>query len=262
MLPDLFSIGPVTAHTYGLFAAIGFGVGLFVAVHTAKTLPLPSERVINMGLFLILWSLVGARLMYVLIHVPHYRQHPLDVLKVWEGGLVFSGGLIAAGLALGYYLSRHRLSFWKMADLLAPAVAVGQGIGRIGCFMAGCCYGKPTHTWWGVVFTDPHCLAPLNVRLHPTQLYAAFSGLLIFVILMRMTPRKNYDGQVCLWFLILQSTARLILERFRGDPLGVIPGTAMSPTQLLSLLLLFAAVVTLVFWNPQKKNDLKEGKNA
>jgi phosphatidylglycerol:prolipoprotein diacylglycerol transferase len=109
------------------------------------------------------------------------------------------------------------------------------------------------------VFTDPHCLAPLNLRLHPTQLYAAFSGLLIFLILVRMTPRKDYDGQVFLWFLILQSTARLILERFRGDPLGMIPGTAMSPTQLFSLLVLIAAVATLVFWNPQKKNDREEG---
>jgi phosphatidylglycerol:prolipoprotein diacylglycerol transferase len=154
--------------------------------------------------------------MYVVMHLPAYRRHPLDVLKVWEGGLVFSGGLIAAGLALGYYLSRHRLSFWKMADLLAPAAAIGQGIGRLGCFMAGCCYGKPAHTSWGVVFTDPHCLAPLNIRLHPTQLYAAFSGLLIFLILMRLAPRKNYDGQVFLWFLILQSTAQFSLAYGRG----------------------------------------------
>jgi phosphatidylglycerol:prolipoprotein diacylglycerol transferase len=123
--------------------------------------------------------------------------------------------------------------------------------------MAGCCYGKPTHAWWGVVFTDPHGLAPLNIRLHPTQLYAAFSGLLIFLMLMRLTSRKEYDGQVCLWFLILQSTARLILERFRGDPLGLIPGTAMSPTQLLSFLLLMGAVATLIFWNPQREHNRK-----
>ncbi len=259
MLPDLLSIGPVTLHTYGLFAAIGFGVGLLVAARTAKRLRLPSERILNMGLFLIAWSLVGARLMYVAMHLAEYRRHPFDVLKVWEGGLVFSGGLVAAGLALGYYLRRHHLSFWPMADLLAPAVAIGQSIGRLGCFMAGCCYGTPTQAWWGVVFTDPRCLAPLNVRLHPTQLYGAFSGLLIFLILMLIAARKKYDGQVLLWFLILQSTARLILERFRGDLPGLFPGTAMSPTQLLSVLFLLAAVATLVLRNPSKKGGREGG---
>ena len=257
MLPDLFAIGPVTVHTYGLFAAIGFGVGLFVSVRTAKKLGLSPELVLNLGLFLILSALIGARLMYVLMHIAEYRRQPLDVLKVWQGGLVFSGGLITAMLGLGFYLRRHRLSFWKIADLLAPAVAIGQGIGRLGCFMAGCCYGKPTYSQWGVVFSDPHCLAPLNVRLHPTQLYASASSLLIFLILQHMAARKDYDGQVCLWFLIMQSTARLLLERFRGDPLGLIPGTAMSPTQLLSFLLLMTAVGVLVFWNPQKKRHRK-----
>ncbi|MDY7036504.1 MAG: prolipoprotein diacylglyceryl transferase, partial [Thermodesulfobacteriota bacterium] len=184
-------------------------------------------------------------------------DHPLDILKIWQGGLVFSGGLIAVALAMGWYFMRHDLPFWKMADLWAPAVAIGQGIGRIGCFMAGCCFGKPTDMKWGVVFTHPHSLAPLSVPLHPTQLYASFSGLIIFLVLLILQARKKFQGQVFLWFLILHSTGRLLVERFRGDYRGLVPGTEMSITQLVSLLILTGSVIMLFIMKSrnEKKGD-------
>ena len=143
-------------------------------------------------------------------------------------------------------IRRHRLPLWSIGDLFAPAVAISQGIGRLGCLMAGCCYGKPSHMPWSIVFNNPQSLAPLHVPLHPTQIYASLSGFIIFFILLLIRQKKKFEGQVFLWFVILHSTSRLIVERFRGDDRGTITGTALSITQVVTLVLLVAGVVFLV----------------
>jgi phosphatidylglycerol:prolipoprotein diacylglycerol transferase len=145
-----------------------------------------------------------------------------------------------------WYLRRHRLSFWSTGDLWAPSLALGQAIGRFGCFMAGCCYGRPTGSSWGVVFTHPQSLAPLNIPLYPTQMFEAVSGFAVFLALIFLHGKKKFEGQVFLWYLILHSTARLFVERFRGDERGLIPGTEMSATQLLATLILVGSVVVLL----------------
>jgi len=255
MFPDLFSIGPFTLHTYGLFVAFGFFAGLAVAVKTGKSEGLGPQQVMDMGFIIIFAAITGSRLMYVLINISHYLERPADIFKVWQGGLVFSGGIICVVLAVGWYARRHGLSIWKVADLWAPAAAIGQGIGRIGCFMAGCCYGKPTGSEWGVVFTHPHCLAPANISLHPTQVYSSLSGFVIFVVLILLYSRKKFEGQVLLWFLILHSTSRLAIERFRGDGRGIIPGTEMTATQFVTTLILVASVITLLVLKSKKSRQ-------
>jgi len=264
MYPDLFSIGPLTIHTYGLLVAIGFTVAILITLRIGKAQGIKSQQVLDMGFIMILFAIIGSRLTYVFMNFPYYKNRPMDILKIWEGGLVFSGGLVAVVLVMIWYLRRHHLSFWKMGDLWAPAIAIGQGIGRIGCFMAGCCYGKPTDLPWAVVFTDPQSLAPLNTSLHPTQLYTSLGGLIIFVVLMVLNAKKRFEGQVFLWFLILHSTARLLIERFRGDERGLVPGTDMSITQLLTLLVLIASVVTLFILKSkkQKEGDLTARKTS
>ena len=256
MFPDLFSIGPLTIHTYGLFVAIGFAVAILVAIKVGKAQGIHPEQVMDMGFITILFAIIGSRLMYVIINFSYYKNHPMDIFRIWQGGLIFSGGLITVFLAMGWYLKRHHLSFWKTGDLWAPSIAIGQSIGRIGCFMAGCCYGKPTEMKWEVVFTHPHSLAPLNIPLHPTQLYSSFSGLIIFLVLLVLHAKKQFKGQVILWFLILHSTARLLIERFRGDDRGLIPGSDMSMTQLVTFLILIASVVTLIVLKSRKQADL------
>jgi len=257
MYPDLFSIGPLTLHTYGLFVAMGFAVALLVTVKMGNAQGIKPQQVMDMGFIMILSAIIGSRLGYVLINLSYYRDHPSDILKVWQGGLVFSGGLIVVALVMSWYMKHHHLSFWKMGDLWAPAIAIGQSIGRIGCFMAGCCYGKPTDLKWGVVFTHPQSLArPLNIPLHPTQLYASLSGLIIFIVLMVVYAKKQFQGQVFLWFLILHSTGRLLIERFRGDDRGLIPGSDMSITQLITLLILIASVILLFV---MKSREEKKG---
>jgi len=254
MFPDLFSIGPFTLHTYGLFVASGFLAGLIVAIRIGKAEGMPAQQTMDIGFLMIVAAIVGSRGLYVLMNVSYYLERPLDAFKIWQGGLVFSGGIVCVVLSVIAYTRKHHLSFWKVADMWAPAMAVGQAIGRIGCFMAGCCYGRPTDSRWGVVFTDPHSLAPLNIPLHPTQLYASAGGFIIFFILLRLYPRRIFDGQVFLWLLVLHSTARLFVERFRGDDRGVLPGSDMSITQLVTLLILIAAVVALFIFRRRARN--------
>lgn len=245
MFPDLFSIGPFTLHTYGLFVATGFLAGLMVTIKIGKAEGITAQQTMDIGFLMIVAAIVGSRLMYVLMNISYYMEQPLDALKMWQGGLVFSGGIVCVVLAVTWYTRRHQFSFWKMADIWAPAMAVGQGIGRIGCFMAGCCYGKPTGSKWGVVFTDPHSLAPLNIPVHPTQLYSSVGNFIIFFILLLLHRKKSFDGQVFLWLLVLHSTARLFVERFRGDDRGMVFEGGMTITQLVTLVILMAAIVTL-----------------
>ncbi len=258
MHPDLFAIGPLTLHTYGLFVAIGFISALLFTLKITKTSGINAHQVTDMGFNMILWGVIGSRFMYVLFNLSFYLDQPLAILKVWEGGLVFSGGLLAAVLALAWTIKRQGLSFWAAADLWAPGVALGQAIGRIGCFMAGCCYGKPTEMPWGIVFSHPRSLAPLHISLHPTQLYSSLSGLIIFLVLVILHARDHFKGQVILWFLILHSTGRLVIERFRGDFRGVVPGMDMSVTQLVSLVILASSFATLLLRKSGEKRNRTE----
>ena len=258
MLPDLFSIGLFTIHTYGLFVAVGFIVALLVTVRLGRDQGFGNQQVMDMGFVIIVSALIGSRITFVLINLPHYLRRPLDIFKIWEGGLVFSGGLVTVIIVMIWYIRRHRLSYWKTGDLWAPAVSIGQGFGRIGCFMAGCCYGKPADLSWGVIFTNPDSLAPLNVSLHPTQIYSSLGGFAIFIALLAIHARKKYEGQVFLWFLILHSTARLAVERFRGDDRGLIFGTDMSATQLIALIVLFGAVTTLYIVKSRQENPTED----
>ncbi len=255
MYPDLLTIGPVTLHTYGLFVAIGFFVGLMIAVRLGKIEGISAQQIMDMGFVIILSSIIGSRALYVLINASYYRKSPLDILKIWEGGLVFSGGVIGVVLTMVWYIKKHNLSLGKIADLWAPAAAIGQAFGRIGCFMAGCCYGKPTDLEWGVVFTHPNSLArPLNVPLHPTQIYSSISGFIILIILLFLYSKRKFEGQVFLWFLILHSTARLAIERFRGDDRGILLGSNMSMTQMVAIfILIFSVAVLLVLKTKNKK---------
>ncbi len=254
MYPDLLTIGPITLHTYGMFVAIGFFVGLMVTAKLGKAEGFNPQQIMDMGFIIILSAIIGSRAMYVLLNASYYTRSPLDILKIWEGGLVFSGGVLGVVLTMLWYIKRHGLPLGKAADLWTPAIAIGQGIGRIGCFMAGCCYGRPTDLICGVVFTHPHSLAsPLNVPLHPTQIYSSLSGFVIFLVVLVLYSKKKFEGQVFLWFLIMHSTARLAIERFRADDRGILLGSNMSMTQLVATLILITSVGILLVVKSKKK---------
>jgi phosphatidylglycerol:prolipoprotein diacylglycerol transferase len=247
MYPILCRLGGFTVNAYGFFVAVGFIVGFALAIRTARAKGIPFERVVDLFFYTLLSSILGSRILFVLTDVDFFLHHPSKILNLWEGGLVFYGGLLCAIAVAVVYMRRHRLPFWKVADLFSPPVALGLFFGRIGCFFAGCCYGTETSLPWAVVFTNPDSLARLNVPLHPTQLYDAANGLVLFVILVWMQKRKTFDGQVFGCFVFLYSVSRYFIEMVRGDPRGSFLGTALSTSQGIGMGLAIASLFMLFY---------------
>ncbi len=256
MYPVLFKLGPLTIHTYGLLVALGLIIGLFTIRALSESSGIRPGDVTDIAFSMIIWGIIGSRAAYVLLNLNYYLAHPIDIIKIWQGGLVFSGGLVLSIIALTFHIRKKGLNFWETCDLFSIGVAIGQAIGRLGCFSAGCCYGKPADIPWSVVFKNPDSLAPLNIPLHPTQLYHALSSFIIFLILLILRRKRKFQGQVFIWFLILHSTGRLLIERFRGDWRGFIPGTQMSVTQLITLLVLIGAIVLLFIKKPKEEKKI------
>ncbi len=244
--PILFRLGSLNFYAYGILVAIGFILGFFLVLRRGREEGIPTERMVDLFFYVVLSALIGSRLLYVLINLEAYRQTPLQILHLWEGGLVFYGGLFLATAVSLFYMWRNRLPVWKMADLFTPSIALGLFFGRIGCFLAGCCYGKATLLPWGVTFSHPHSLARLYLPLHPTQLYEATGSLILFLYLNWKRKRKAFDGQVFWLFLLLYAVLRFVIEFFRDDPRGFFLSGVLSTSQgigiflaLLSLFMLF-----------------------
>lgn len=244
MHPDLFKIGSITIHTYGVFVALGIFSAISLAMRLANKEGIPPSIISDMCFWIIIWGIIGARFVYVLMNISYYIRFPLEILELWKGGLVFSGALISACLVAGVYVKKYSLNFWIIGDIIAPCASLGQAIGRIGCFMAGCCYGKSTNIPWAVTFHNPNSLAPLNIPLHPTQLYHFLACLIIFFCLMWLWKHKSFDGQVFLWYLLMHSLQRLIIERFRGDLQPVLGN--MTLTQFISIVVLLTAGISII----------------
>jgi phosphatidylglycerol---prolipoprotein diacylglyceryl transferase len=250
MHPVLFTIplfGGLKLHTYGLMVAIAFLVGIAWVGHEAKRVGEPPEKLTDLCFYIVVAAIVGSRLFYVIEEEPGFWRHPLDFFKIWEGGLVFYGGLIGAVAVSIWYMRRHRLNFWKVADIFMPGVALGHVFGRLGCFSAGCCYGRPAPAGFPMAVTfppDPNGLAPAGVPLYPSQLFESAAELVIFLILLSFRKKKKFDGQVMLLYLILYSISRTILEFYRGDlERGFLFGHTLSVAQFVSLLIALAAMI-------------------
>jgi phosphatidylglycerol:prolipoprotein diacylglycerol transferase len=246
MHPIFFHLGPFTLRTYGVIIALAFLAALRVAKWAAVLRRIPERFLMDLSVVLVFSGIIGARLFYVLLNGSYYASHWLESFKVWEGGLVFYGGFLVAALCGVWYTRRHGVSVPTTADCLAPALAMGQAIGRWGCFFAGCCYGKPTTLPWGVQFTDPASLAPLNVTLHPTQIYEALGNLAISFFLWRRLVRKPEarPGQVFWLYVLLYGTLRFGMELLRSDDRG--PTWAdFYPSQLIAIaaILLSASIL-------------------
>jgi len=217
MHPILVRFGPLTIHTYGVLVAAGFLLGLALAVKQAKKEGIPQERIIDIGFYVLVAAIIGSRLLFVAVNAGHYLKHPLDIFKIWEGGLVFYGGLILAIPSALWYIRKHNLDAWRITDIFAPSLAIGHAVGRIGCFAAGCCYGRLSELPWAVTFHDPECLATTGIPLHPTQLYESAGELLNFLILITLRRYQSFKGQLFWTYILLYSLLRFVVEFFRGD---------------------------------------------
>lgn len=246
MYPILFKIGTLSIYTYGFFIAVSFIVGILLAKHEAGRLGEDQDKIMDLCFYVLIAAIVGSRLFYVLVNPDIFLSDPLEVLRIWNGGLVFYGGFIGA-LPVGLiYLKKQKMSVLKTLDISAPSLAMAHFFGRIGCFFAGCCYGDVSDLPWAVTFTNTNSLAPVGIPLHPTQIYSSLSNLSIFGFLWFFRPRKTFDGQIFWIYVLLYGIARSFIEVLRGDFRGHLIFGILSISQAIGGILIVIAVVMLI----------------
>ena len=247
MFPQLFHLGNFALPTYGFLVALGVLTGLVVITKLSPSQGLNPDDTWNLGVLVVLAAIVGAKLLLIINDFSWYSSHPRDIfsLAMVQAGGVFYGGVIAALATAAYYMRKHHMPALRTADTFAPGLALGHSIGRVGCFAAGCCFGKPTNHWWGVVFTNPlaHSISgtPLNVPIQPTQLFESAIEFVNFLILFWLLRHKKFEGQVIGAYLFLYGVARFFIEFIRDDPdRGSMFNGALTGTQFVSILFVIA----------------------
>ena len=253
MHPEAFKVFGFTIYWYGIFAAIGFLAAFWTGSRRAARENLPKEAIMNLAPWIIFGAIIGARLLYVMTFwKDEFAGKPLyHIVTIGRSGLVYYGGLIGASLGTIIYCWKNRLPLWKVADVMAPSVALGHAFGRIGCLMTGCCYGRSCSVPWAIHFPEGHPTHGLAV--HPVQIYESALNFGFFALLMLCYRRKKFDGQIFAIYLIGYAILRAFTESFRGD-YDVSPG-AMTPGQSTGLII-FAIGAGLWFWlshRPQGK---------
>src|SRR5216117_3045759 len=265
MYPRLFELGPLTLYTYGVLLAAAYLLGLKLAMVRAKHRGLDSNRVLDLGIYIIISAPIGAKLLLLVTDFNTFRADPRELFTLLRSGGVFYGGLILAVAVALLYIQRVGLPLWTTFDVFAPGIALGHVVGRFGCLFAGCCYGKPTTKAWGITFTDPFAAAnvgtPLGVPLHPTQLYEAGAELLILIVLL-VTERKGrpFPGRTFWLYMILYAISRYIIEFYRGDERGTVG--MFSTSQFISILLVPLAIVMLVYLSRRSEPEPKRARKA
>jgi len=265
VFPRLLELGPITVYTYGVLLAAAYLFGLQLARVRAKERGLDANRVLDLGIYIIISALVGAKLLLLITDFKSFTADPRELLTLARSGGVFYGGLIVAVIVALWYIRRVGLPLWTTCDVFAPGIALGHVIGRFGCLFAGCCYGKPTTRPWGITFTDPFAAAnvgtPLGVALHPTQLYEAGAELLILIVLL-VTERKGrpFPGRTFWLYMLLYAISRFIIEFYRGDDRGTVG--MFSTSQFISIVLAPLAIVMLVYLSRVVTPEPKRARKA
>lgn len=249
MHPKLLEFGDFFLPAYGFFVALGFLAGMLVAQRLAKRRGLDPELLVGAALYTALVGLAGAKLALILQDFSYYSQNPgqLFSLNMLQSAGIFYGGVLAGFAFFVWYMRKHDIPFAKGADCLAPGLAIGHAFGRLGCFFGGCCFGEYCTRPWAVTFTDPAVRefsnVPLNVPLHPTQIYESVSEFVIFFVLMALFGKLTTPGRILGLFLVLSSLDRFIVEFFRAHDVSNPMGTSLSTAQWTAL-----ALVALGAW--------------
>lgn len=252
MFPVILRIGPFTLHTFGVMLAIAILVGSTVLLREMRRLGDPAiteERMQRLIWYVVIATVAGGRLMDVIVRWDYFSTHVSEIPAIWKGGLVMFGGLLAIFFTVNGFALYHKINPLRLCDLLAPSCFLGDSIGRWGCFFAGDDYGKPTTSWIGVRFPhNPDNLVPPNLQgvpLYPTQLFMSLKAITIFGILIWITRRKKFDGQVVASAMMLYPTFRSIIELFRGDADRGFIGP-LSTAQFTSIFVF--ATGLLIYW--------------
>ena len=257
MKPILFTIGPLTVASYPLMICLGACAAIWLTLKELKRLDLDYGLYLKLSLIAFSAGIIGARIMNNIVFYDLYKGKPFwKMLAIWEGGLAMYGGIILALALIYIYVRFHGLSFWEVADILSPPWTMLLVFGRLGCFLNGCCYGKPTTAPVGIFFKESANVSGFHVTTHPTQLYSAFTALIIFLVMWRLRLRSKFTGQVVLTFFLFYPIARFIIEYFRADPRGMWRFSGLftlSESQIISIfILLFALIAWPILSRRQK----------
>jgi len=246
--PIAFHLGSFSVRWYGVMMAIAFIAGLWTASRRGLLSGIAAEKVLDIGPWLIVGTIVGARALHVMTYWhEEFAGKPLwEVFAVWKGGLVFYGGLIGSSLACVLYARLKKIPLWKLADVLAPSIALGYVFGRIGCLLNGCCYGRECDLPWAIHFPPGHETYPHGV--HPTELYDSLLSLVLYAGLAWLYRHKKFDGQVFAAYLLCYAVTRSIVESFRGDytQMHIHGPLHLTPAQLIGIGIFAAGVVLFV----------------
>ncbi len=250
MYPRLLDLGPFTIYTYGVLLAAGFLVGLKLARARARARGLDAGRILDLGIYVIVAAIVGGKLLLLVTDFQSFRQNPADLMSLARSGGVFYGGLLLSVAVAFWYMRRHALALWPTFDVFAPGIALGHAVGRLGCLMAGCCYGRPTSLPWGITFSDPftgsYVGTPLGVALHPTQIYEVIAETAILLFLLALERRRgDFPGRTFWAYILLYGLTRYSIEFFRGDPRGAM--WIFSTSQFISVILVPLSVIMLAY---------------
>ena len=262
MYPQIFSVGSFSMPTYGLLVAIGFLIGLFIVGRLARISGLDSNHVGNLAVYIFLAAVLGAKGFMILANADYYFTRPTLIfsLSVLQAGGVFYGGLLAA-LVTAFWLTRkYGLPTLATADVFAPGLAIGHGIGRLGCFAAGCCWGAESSLPWAINFTDPVARqfvgVPLHTPLHPTQLYESFGTLGVGLLLLWMFSKPHTNGTIIGWYLVLYSVFRFGIEFLRDTSERVFPGGGpLSTTQWVAVGLVLVGIFILLRYGRSRRTN-------
>ena len=241
MYPVLVQLGTFELRSYGVIVALSFLLGLWLSTSEAKRKGLDPGLIQDFALYALLGGIVGARLYYVVFSNPAYfLQKPWEIVAVWHGGIGIIGALLGGGLTALWYCRRKKLSFWRVADTLAPGVALGQAAGVFACLLNGDSYGKPADLAWAITYSDPRAMAPLNIPLHPVEIYEMAAYLLVFLVVWQTRGKYRTDGFALLTYLAAYGVARFSVEFFRGNP--AIFAWGIPAAQVFGVALILASI--------------------
>jgi phosphatidylglycerol:prolipoprotein diacylglycerol transferase len=259
--PIAFYLGTLPIRWYGIMMATAFLVGLWTATRRARPVNVSSEVITDLTMWLMGGSIVGARIVYVTTYwKQEFAGGPWsEVFMIQHGGLVYYGGLIGATMAGVGYLWWKKLPVWKIADIMAPSIALGSVFGRIGCLLNGCCYGRACDLPWAITFPTDNPLHPPAYPVHPTEIYDALLNLLLYAGLAWLFRRRKFDGEIFALYLIGYAICRSIVECFRGDyTIDHIHAGLFTPAQLLSLPILIAGIAAWFWFSRRSRTGAKQ----
>ena len=242
MYPILLELGGFQLRTYGVVVALSFLLALWLSAREAKRKGVDPALIQDFAFYALIGGIAGARIYFIVFSDPAYfLDRPWEILAVWHGGLGIIGALFGGLLTALWYCRKHNLPFWRLADVLAPGIILGQTVGILACIATGDSYGRPTDLTWAITYTDPRAMAPRNVPLHPVEFYEMAAYFLVFLLVWNIRRKSKVEGSVFMTYLAGYGAARLLVEFFRGNP--AIFAWGIPAAQVFGVALLLVSIV-------------------